>query len=75
MYAGALIKASDATLDDVREAVTTFEETARMSRRVLGSAHPVAVDYEEKYRKSRELLRACEASLAEPVGARAPGDA
>ena len=75
MYAGALIKASDATLDDVREAVTTFEETARMSRRVLGSAHPVAVDYEEKYRKARELLRACEASLAEPVGARAPGDA
>ena len=66
MYAGALIKASDATLDDVREAVTTFEETARISRRVLGSAHPVVVDYEEKVRESREILRACEAAAMAP---------
>ena len=64
IYAGALMKASDATLNDVREAVTTFEETARISRRVLGSAHPAAVDFEAKYRKSRELLRACEAAMA-----------
>ena len=27
---GALQRTSDATLDDVREAATTFEETARM---------------------------------------------
>ena len=29
-----------ATLDDLHEAVATLEETARISRRVLGGAHP-----------------------------------
>ena len=29
-----------ATLDDLREAVTTLEDTERIARRVLGGAHP-----------------------------------
>ena len=36
----ALYEDADATLDDLREAVTTFEDVARISRRVLGGAHP-----------------------------------
>ena len=30
-----------ATLDDLREAVTTLEETERIARRVFGGAHPL----------------------------------
>ena len=35
-YAEALYKADDATLDDLREAVTTLEDAERTARRVLG---------------------------------------
>ena len=41
-YAMALYNDSDATLDDLREAVTTLEDLERTTRRVFGSAHPVA---------------------------------
>ncbi|CAH0378750.1 unnamed protein product, partial [Pelagomonas calceolata] len=40
-YAGALVNASGATLDDIREAVTTLDVVARIARRVLGGAHPI----------------------------------
>ena len=40
MYAEALFNNPSATLDDLREAVTTLEETERIARRVLGGAHP-----------------------------------
>ena len=84
MYAAALCNDTDATLDDLREAVTTFEETARIARRVLGSAHPIVVDIEGKVRRSREALRAREASesrvvdvtsIREALEAMPPGDA
>ena len=39
-YAHTLLKDLDATLDELREAVTTLEETERTARRVLGGAHP-----------------------------------
>ena len=39
---------ADATLDDLREAVTTLEDTERIARRVLGSAHPIAVGIERR---------------------------
>ena len=39
-YARALCKDPAATLDDLREAVTTLEEAAPHARRVLGGAHP-----------------------------------
>ena len=45
-YAEVLYKADSATLDDIREAVSTLEELAPTARRVLGGTHPVAVDIE-----------------------------
>ena len=61
-YAGVLYLDPDATLDDLREAVTTLEETERTARRVLGGAHPTAEVIEGALRNARALLRACEAS-------------
>ena len=59
-YAEALFKDTSATLDDLRESVTTFEETARIARRVLGSAHPTALGIEFEMKASRAMLRARE---------------
>ena len=56
-YARALYKDDGATLDDLREAVTTLEETASIARRVLGSTHPVTVSVEQCLRDSRAALR------------------
>ena len=42
IYALALCEDANATLDDLREAVTTLENTERTARRVLGGAHPPA---------------------------------
>ena len=57
----ALRNDPDATLDDLREAVTTLEDTARTARRVMGSAHPRAVQTEVSLRNARAALRAREA--------------
>jgi hypothetical protein len=51
-----------ATLDDLREAVTTLEDTERTSRRVLGGAHPITVEAENNLREAQAVLRAREAS-------------
>jgi len=59
-YANALYKDPDATLDEVREAVSTLEDTERTARRVLGGAHPHTVDMEQSLRKARAALRARE---------------
>ena len=40
-YARTLYLDEGATLDDLREAVTTLEETERTARRVMGSEHPL----------------------------------
>ena len=45
-----------ATLDDLREAATTLEETERTARRVLGGAHPDVVGMGEALRLAREAL-------------------
>ena len=45
-HAMALYKDASATLDDLREAVTTLEETERTARRVLGGAHPYTTGIE-----------------------------
>ena len=55
-YAQSLSKDPNATLDDVREAVTTLEETERISRRVLGGAHPVTAGIETDLRNARLVL-------------------
>ena len=47
-----------ATLDDLREAVTTLEAAERIARRVLGGAHPLTVEIEHHLRKA--ALRARE---------------
>ena len=51
-YAMALYNDPAATLDDVREAVTTLEEIESTARRVLGSAHPTTVKIERKLQQS-----------------------
>ena len=61
-YACALFTDPVATLDDLREAVTTLEETERIARRVLGSVHPLAVEVERDLGKARVALRAREMS-------------
>ena len=47
--------------DDLREAVTTLEDTERIARRVLGGAHPTTTGIERDLRKSRAALRARDA--------------
>jgi len=42
-----------ATLDDLREAVTTFEDTERTARRVFGGAHPLVMTIETSLRNAR----------------------
>ena len=59
-YAQTLVFDATATLDDLREAVTTLEDAARISRRVLGGAHPDAVGIEESLQDARAALRARE---------------
>ena len=63
-YAMALYLNTDATLDDVREAVTTLEDMARTARRVLGGAHPLATGIETSLREARAALRARETPSA-----------
>ena len=58
IYAIALINDESATLDDLREAVTTLEDTERTARRVLGGAHPTTAGMGEALRYARAALRA-----------------
>ena len=55
IYAMALYQDPAATLDDLREAVTTFEENERTARRVLGGAHPLLGKIERALQKSRAI--------------------
>ena len=64
MYATSLSLDSAATLDDLREAVSTLEETERIARRVFGGAHPLVRVTEDFLRKSRRALSDREALLA-----------
>ena len=48
------------TVDDLREAVATLEDTVRTARRVLGGAHPLTLTLEAVVRKARAALRARE---------------
>ena len=57
-YACGLYDDPAATLADLREAVTTLEETAPIARRVLGGAHPVTTEIERHLRNVRATLRA-----------------
>ena len=57
-YADALYEDDGATLEDLREAVTTLEETERTARRVLGGAHPTTNWIEAALRGARGALAA-----------------
>ena len=61
VYAEALFCDSGATLDDLREAVATLEDTERTARRVLGGAHPRTIGMGAALREARAVLRAREA--------------
>ena len=66
-HAAALYEDDGATLDDLREAVTTLEDAGRIGRRVLGGAHPLAVDIVRDLQYARAALGA--EPLREAVGA------
>ena len=55
-YAEMLYLDDGATLDDLREAVTTLEETLRTARRVLGGSHPTTGTIEHALRNARGAL-------------------
>ena len=64
-YARALCLDDNATLADLREAVTTLEEIETMARRVLGGTNPTTTGIQESLRDARAALRAREAPEAE----------
>ena len=66
IYAKALYRNDSATLDDLREAVTTLVETERTARRVLGGAHPLTPSIERSLRLARAALRARETPPSPP---------
>ena len=62
-----LYRDTGASLDDLREAVTTLEETEPLARRVLGGVHPFAAGIEKYLRESRAALRARESGDVESI--------
>jgi tetratricopeptide (TPR) repeat protein len=56
-YAQSLYLNPGATLDDLREAVTTLEDTDRIARRVMGGGHPLTLDLQDCLRNARATLR------------------
>ena len=77
-YGRAIHKDPAATLDDLREAVTTLVDAERIARRVFGGAHPLAVDLEDSLRQARAVLSVREGEvepLRAAVEAMMPGDA
>ena len=57
-YAEALYLDEGATLGDLREAATAFEDVVRISRRVLGGSHPVTTEVENDLQKAQAALYA-----------------
>ena len=60
IYATALYDDPAATLDDLREAVSTLEDAGRTARRVLGGSHPLTKNIEGTLQNARATLRARE---------------
>ena len=62
-YARALYRDPGATLDDLREAVATFEDSERIARRVFGSKNPATEVHGEWLQYARAGLRAREVNV------------
>ena len=84
IYAKALFEDTTAPLDDLREGVTTIEDTERIARRVLGGAHPLTNRIEADLREARAVRDAREDletfsgdvnAIREAMAAMAPGNA
>ena len=56
----SVLRDDAATLDELREAVTTLEDAGRIAKRVLGGAHPLTTGIEKDLRDARAALRARE---------------
>ena len=65
-YAKARCTDPDATLDDVREAVTTLEDTERIARRVFGCTHPMTKEIAFRLQNARATLRTRETPSRSP---------
>ena len=50
-----------ATIDDLREAVTTLEETAQTAQQIFGGAHPLTTGIDRGLQNARAALRARDA--------------
>ena len=61
VYAVTLYLDPAATLDDLREALTTLEDVERTARRVLGGAHPITGWVEASLHNARASLHTREA--------------
>ena len=59
-YAATLYRNDGATLDHLREAVTTLEEIERIARRVFGGKHPLTMALGDDLQDARAALRARE---------------
>ena len=64
IYAAAIYWDPAATLEDLREAVTTLADVARIARRVLGTAHPLTTAIERDLLFMGATLRARETPSA-----------
>ena len=58
VYAVTVCDDDSATLDELRETVTSLVETERTARRVLGAAHPVADEIRRDLERARATLSA-----------------
>ena len=59
-FATVLFRDDGATLDDLREAVQTSEDTTRTARRVFGGTHPLVAQMQKDVQNARAALRARE---------------
>ena len=62
MYAQSLFWNDDATLDDLREAVTTLDYVAVSHKRLLGDSHPEAARAQYALENARRKLARARAS-------------
>ena len=66
VYADTLYMDPTATLDDLREAVTTLEDAARIARRVFGVTNPMTRGIENPLEDARAAL--CARGTPSPAG-------